>query len=76
MLLLSIRGYKQFLHFNSIKEDIAKLVVPFFKYLNVKNGEYIFHEGDHSKNFYCILKGKISIRKDIENNHFKKLKCI
>jgi len=39
------------------------MVVPFFKYVHMKKGEYIFKEGEPSRQFFCILKGKISIRK-------------
>jgi len=36
-----------------------------------KQGEHVFKEGDNSDYFYCILKGKISIRIEKFNKVFK-----
>jgi CRP-like cAMP-binding protein len=36
--------------------------VEYFRYLKVEANKYIFQDGDYSKNFYGILRGRVSIR--------------
>lgn len=38
------------------------------KHLFIKKGNYIIKEGDYSNKFYCIISGKVSIRKRISDN--------
>jgi CRP-like cAMP-binding protein len=36
--------------------------IQFFRFMKVEQNHYIFKDGDHSKNFYGILQGRVSIR--------------
>jgi len=51
------------MNYNNIDDSVLKDSVDSFEYQKVSKGEYIFHEGETSKRFYGIIKGKVSIRK-------------
>lgn len=51
----------EFCKFNGINKEELTTIIPYLQIGNYKVGEYIFKSGDNPNNFYCILKGKISI---------------
>ena len=44
------------------------------KVLTLKPGEYLFHEGDHAKNFFFVRTGKIFITKFAESGRVLSLR--
>ena len=57
-----IPGFKEFFEFNNLENETIKLAAGFIEHENIKKGKYLFRQGDNSKRFYAIIKGKISIR--------------
>jgi CRP-like cAMP-binding protein len=58
-------GFIQFMRFNNIDEETVRQAA---RYLNIKfieKGKFLFHQGDISKHFYGIIKGKISIQTEL-----------
>lgn len=70
---MRISGFMDFCLFNGIDEETIKSCSPYLTVKNYKSGEYIFKTGDKCDDFYCILKGKVSIRINNFRNKFKEI---
>lgn len=51
----------EFCRFNGIHKDELTTIIPYLHIANYQTGDYIFKTNDNPNNFYCILRGKISI---------------
>lgn len=57
-------GFQRFVKYNMIDDMCLKLAVVNIKLVRLKKNEYIFKEGTRTKEFFGIIKGLISIRKN------------
>lgn len=71
--MMRISGFMEFCRFNGIDEEKIRSCSPYLKIKCFKDGEYIFQTGDKCDFFYCILKGKVSVKINNSNNKFKDL---
>lgn len=67
LLLKKINGFYRFIKFNSIDDESLKNAVPYIKLSKYPEGSYIFRQGEITKEFFGIIKGRISIRVKKEN---------
>ena len=72
MLLKKFSGFNKFIRLNHIDEQAVQRAAEFLEIREVNKGEYFLHEGEPSKFFAGLIKGKISFRKskiiNIETN--------
>lgn len=61
-LLKKLEGFGKFMKYNNITDDELKTASGSIKYEFLSKGEYVFYEGEPSKRFYGIIKGKVSLR--------------
>lgn len=61
-ILKTLPGFSRFIKHNNLDNDCLLSVVPFIKHIKIKRGFYIFRQGNVSKEFFCVLKGKVSLR--------------
>lgn len=67
LIFKRIPAFKKFLGVNKIDELTLREICNSVNYLFVKEGDYVFKKDDYPDNFYCIISGKISIRRpDLE----------
>jgi len=63
-----------FCKFNGINKEEMTNIIPYLQIAKFSVGDYIFKTGDDPINFYCILKGKISIQMpEIKSRKLKKI---
>jgi hypothetical protein len=62
LILKLIPEMKKFIKYNNIDHDAIRQSSNYIELVKVPKGGYIFKQGDPSDNFYCILRGKVSIR--------------
>lgn len=63
-----------FCKFNKIDEETIRSCTPYLYVEKYNAGEYIFRKNAQSDHFYCILRGKVSIRIPNMNNKYKDVK--
>jgi CRP-like cAMP-binding protein len=59
---MKLPGFIQFMRFNNIDEETVKNAARYLGHRYIEKGKFLFHQGDISKHFYGIIKGKISIQ--------------
>ena len=62
-MLKKFSGFNKFIRLNHIDEETLQKAAEFLEIKEVNKGEYFFHEGEPSKFFAGLIKGKISFRK-------------
>lgn len=63
MLLKNLSGFNKFIRLNHIDDTTIEKAAEFLEIKKVSKGEYFIHEGEPSKFFAGLIKGKISFRK-------------
>ena len=63
MLLRKFSGFNKFIRLNNIDEPTLQKAAELLEIREVNKGEYFLHEGEPSKFFAGLIKGKISFRK-------------
>ena len=63
MLLKKFSGFNKFIRLNHIDEATLLKAVEYLEIREIKEGEYFLHEGEPSKFFAGLIKGRISFRK-------------
>ena len=51
----------------NIKNEIIMKIIPYMRYKSYKKNDFIVKEGEESKSFYFLLKGKISFSRKISD---------
>ncbi len=51
----------EFCRFNGINKEELTTIIPYLQIAYFQVGDYVFKTGESATNFYCILRGKISI---------------
>lgn len=62
ILLKQVSGFQRFIKFNYLDDPTIKAAVSYLKLVKVPPGTYIFCQGTMTRQFFGIIKGKISIR--------------
>ena len=77
MILKQMASFKKFIHFNRIDDASLHLIANYVEVKQYDKGKVIFNQGDKPDNFYCIISGKVSIRKESENEQHEitQLQC-
>ncbi len=55
-------GFQRFTKYNTIDDHCIKTAIANINLVKVVKGDYIFRQGSKTKEFFGIIKGKISIR--------------
>ena len=63
MLLKKFSGFNKFIRLNYIDEPTLQKASKYLEIREINKGEYFLHEGEPSKFFAGLIKGKISFRK-------------
>jgi len=66
-------GFMEFCLFNGLTNDDLISIIPYIQLNKFNIGDFIFRTGDIPDNFYCILKGKISIQMSVYKHHKMKI---
>ena len=77
MILKRMTSFKKFIHFNRIDDASLHLIANYSEIKHYDKGSVIFNQGDKPDNFYCVVSGKVSIRKDSDNEQHEitQLQC-
>ena len=76
-ILKQMTSFKKFIHFNRIDDASLHLIANYVDIKQYDKDTIIFNQGDKADNFYCIISGKVSIRKESENEQHEiiQLQC-
>lgn len=75
-------GFQRFVKHNMIEDSCLKLAIQNINLIKIKKDEYIFREGNKTREFFGIIKGSIAIRKmkpdyeDVLNTFVKNKKIL
>jgi CRP-like cAMP-binding protein len=61
---MQLPGFIQFMRFNNIDEEVVRATARYLTLQFIEKNKFLFHQGDSSKHFYGIIKGKISIQNE------------
>ena len=63
VILKTLPEFQKLIKYNSINDESVRTAANYMEYRKINKDKYIFKQGNESDAFYCILRGKISIRK-------------